>query len=634
VPVYLLVTDSQTDENIHSIQICEFTYIESPTPSPLKRYREEPRNSDHLRDGSPVKRPNSQPLHPNTSSMYHGMPSSSSLSSAMPGSSYSGHSRQSSHQNHREMPIPVPYQAPSSLGYDSSRSNRLTLHGRDYADSHYLPTPLAIPELGQTRYIAEPQDHYGGPPRSHDEYSEAPSSASRMHHRSPGSTPTYYQPSIGSSPATWKSPYHSASALPYEPLIPEDAFDPAAPTLQRTSTLSSGPSSGGARNATPSSTPATWLPSSKAKLEIMGDLDDMAQNWSPEEFGCRRRLVQFWRKQEGNVLRVNFRPVSPGVARPLSAVVISCIYWEERQECFFTSVDAIFLLESLVGNKFAVEEKNRIRRNLEGFRPFTVSKGKSDSENFFKLIMGFPAPKPRNIEKDVKAFPWRILTNALRKIISKYSASYEGLKELTTGESVADDRNSPPGPSSTEMPPPSLLRQSTTESDAGNLGSSAKDVQVSQQQQQQHQPPPPSIPSSSSAPAQSLPQPNQSLAATSIGSGGSGGGGNSLNLARPRLASPPRGPLSIQVPQLADNLPMLDGAVPSNTQFERRSSGISGFPPLTGLSTVDFSEFFNNSPNAQPGTASGWPTSSAGSNAFFPPPSAGFGLDSQPPRKD
>merc|ERR1712169_168248 len=54
----------------------------------------------------------------------------------------------------------------------------------------------------------------------------------------------------------------------------------------------------------------------------------------------------------------------------------------------------------------------------------TVSKAKPDSEEFFKVIMGFPHPKPRNIEKDVKVFPWKILSVALKKIISKYSASY------------------------------------------------------------------------------------------------------------------------------------------------------------------------------------------------------------------
>jgi hypothetical protein len=36
--------------------------------------------------------------------------------------------------------------------------------------------------------------------------------------------------------------------------------------------------------------------------------------------------------------------------------------------------------------------------------------------------MGFPNPKPRKIEKDVKVFPWRMLTTALKKIIGKYAS--------------------------------------------------------------------------------------------------------------------------------------------------------------------------------------------------------------------
>ena len=90
------------------------------------------------------------------------------------------------------------------------------------------------------------------------------------------------------------------------------------------------------------------------------------------------------------------------------------------KECYVTSVDTIFLLESLVAVRFTVEEKNRIRRNLEGFKPQTVSKAKPEREEFFKIIMGFPNPKPRNIEKDVKVFPWKILALALKKIIGKY----------------------------------------------------------------------------------------------------------------------------------------------------------------------------------------------------------------------
>jgi hypothetical protein len=142
-----------------------------------------------------------------------------------------------------------------------------------------------------------------------------------------------------------------------------------------------------------------------------------------EEFDAKRRLVQFTRHQKQSTIYADFTAIAPEDRSP-NSITISCIWWEEKKECFVTSVDTIYLLESLVAVRFTVEEKNRIRRNLEGFRPLTVSKSKAESEEFFKTIMGFPNPKPRNIEKDVKVFPWKILSQALKKIISKYSASY------------------------------------------------------------------------------------------------------------------------------------------------------------------------------------------------------------------
>lgn len=166
------------------------------------------------------------------------------------------------------------------------------------------------------------------------------------------------------------------------------------------------------------------LYSSKAVLKITGKLDAMADNWTQEEWDNQRRIVVFRKSQLGSTLSASFRAV-PINERPTNSICISCIYWQKKGECYVTSVDTIHLLEQLVAApaRFSVEEKNRIRRNLEGFHPLTVSKAKAESEEFFKLIMGFPNPKPRNIEKDVKVFPWKILEQALKKIIGKYSAS-------------------------------------------------------------------------------------------------------------------------------------------------------------------------------------------------------------------
>jgi hypothetical protein len=74
------------------------------------------------------------------------------------------------------------------------------------------------------------------------------------------------------------------------------------------------------------------------------------------------------------------------------------MFWEAKNDFFVTSVDVIYFLEQLVAVQFSVEEKNGIRRNLEDLRPGTVSKAIPDAMEFYKLIMRFPKPKPRNTE--------------------------------------------------------------------------------------------------------------------------------------------------------------------------------------------------------------------------------------------
>ena len=202
----------------------------------------------------------------------------------------------------------------------------------------------------------------------------------------------------------------------------------ANPTLVRSTTLAPQPSpSVSARSSSEGSFNPYTLYSNRAVLEIRGDLNAMQENWTLEERAAKRRIVRFWREQNGTTLSAYFKPVRAD-EQPLPNETyesrISCIYWEERDEYYVTSVDTISLLESLVAGKFGVDEKNRIRRNLEGYKPCTISKAKPESESFFKLIMGFSCPKPRNIEKDVKAFSWPILEQALKKIISKYVQSF------------------------------------------------------------------------------------------------------------------------------------------------------------------------------------------------------------------
>lgn len=241
-------------------------------------------------------------------------------------------------------------------------------------------------------------------------------------------------PRYGHSPQTTASHLNiQSSAYPYGPgtylsdrsPVPQGSMvgqvttsGASNPTLVRTSTLNGdvvGPTPVPAYHSYP------YQSNSKASLKLDGDLNSMTDNWKADEISTQRRLVRFTRSQTGSTITAQFQPVTlEDHAKAPGHIYVNCIYWKEKGACYITSVDTIQLLEALVAVRFTVEEKNRIRRNLEGFRPATVSKTRADCEEFFKTIMGFPSPKPRNIEKDVKVFPWRILGHALKKIIGKY----------------------------------------------------------------------------------------------------------------------------------------------------------------------------------------------------------------------
>jgi len=240
-------------------------------------------------------------------------------------------------------------------------------------------------------------------------------------------------------------PHSSHTSITRPSLTPLQHSNSNAPQLVRTSTLSQ---QGGGGSGNANYNPYA-LYQTKASLKLAGDLVSMAENWNPEEWDTKRRLVLFKKQQNGTVVTTSFKPVSAS-ERPPNSICISCIWWAEKEDCFVTSVDTIYLLEQLLAapNRFSVEEKNRIRRNLEGFHPLTVSKGKAESEEFFKVIMSFGNPKPRNIEKDVKVFPWKILGQALSKIISKYSAATASLNTQSLSGSYPALHPNNPGPAS------------------------------------------------------------------------------------------------------------------------------------------------------------------------------------------
>ncbi|KAI9807439.1 MAG: hypothetical protein M1833_000184 [Piccolia ochrophora] len=321
-----------------------------------------------------------------------------------------------------------------------SNQHLRTASGDEVPDFSYTPsTNSPYSEYIQPVMSSEPYRISAGYEPSRTQSSYPPQPVSRQMPQRYSNSPTVaHQPlKVSSQPITWspsspninhhqtQSPLTSATSDPIKSNFHnQSASGSTNPRLVRTSMQH--PPSQASSPAVTSQAGQLFNPyiyPQKAILKMQGDLDLMGENWQADEWDAKRRIVQFQRQQTGSTIHTTFGPVTPD-GRPPPGICISCIWWAEKKECYVTSVDTIYLLESLVAVRFTVEEKNRIRRNLEGFRPLTVSKGKQDSEEFFKIIMGFPAPKPRNIEKDVKVFPWKILAHALKKIIGKYSASY------------------------------------------------------------------------------------------------------------------------------------------------------------------------------------------------------------------
>lgn len=160
-------------------------------------------------------------------------------------------------------------------------------------------------------------------------------------------------------------------------------------------------------------------------VRFLSSPDLFTTTWTAEERTAQRRIVRFERELDVTELRIRSRTVSQAHYtshrndREDGAAYISCIFFEEKGRYYFTSVDIINLLEALEQAQFKVEEKNRIRRNLEGLRPITLSKSNKQTKRLFEQVMSYAEPLPRKIEKDIKVFEWSCLEAAVDRVFSK-----------------------------------------------------------------------------------------------------------------------------------------------------------------------------------------------------------------------
>jgi hypothetical protein len=167
------------------------------------------------------------------------------------------------------------------------------------------------------------------------------------------------------------------------------------------------------------------------RISFDGNHNDMTQSWSQEEYKVRRRVVQFFKNGEKKRIKATFKAIDP-VERPKNGIFVSCVYWYDKiahcDKWYFTSTDYLNLFESLIGIRLTSDEKNRIRRNLEEYKPITVGKNKNNSDEIYKDLMAYSFAKPRNAEKDIKIYEWKYLIHAVEKMVNKYSGRVHAVR--------------------------------------------------------------------------------------------------------------------------------------------------------------------------------------------------------------
>ncbi|KAI3640943.1 hypothetical protein MIR68_001821 [Amoeboaphelidium protococcarum] len=203
-------------------------------------------------------------------------------------------------------------------------------------------------------------------------------------------------------------------------------------------------------------------------VRYLKQFEEVLEEWTPLEMSHGRRIVAFTiehDKKKQDLIHVNLdKPAtlddetlvdmqivqlehifSGKFSRESGDVLVNCISAQLTDDSlgyFITSVDLVYLLEKIVGIKLLAETKNRIRRTLERFQPLTIPKPgvqknvhKNNSNNnqaysgasiqnqvdFFMRLMSFDEPKPRNIEKDIKIYPWVNIPSALLRVLEKHA---------------------------------------------------------------------------------------------------------------------------------------------------------------------------------------------------------------------
>lgn len=150
-------------------------------------------------------------------------------------------------------------------------------------------------------------------------------------------------------------------------------------------------------------------------LHVGGELMAVAGDWASKEVEARRRVVNVQISPAGPSIKVSV------TSHDEEGIAISCIWWQEKGECFVTCTDVMRLLEHLLGlGKSDRKAKTRIRRSMTFFKPYIASENKN--QELFRLITNFGMPRPWKMKKSLSVLPWVSVEPALRRVLEDYRA--------------------------------------------------------------------------------------------------------------------------------------------------------------------------------------------------------------------
>lgn len=154
----------------------------------------------------------------------------------------------------------------------------------------------------------------------------------------------------------------------------------------------------------------------RLQLDIVGDLQRMVCDWTSGESDEGRRLVNFQqvdRIQSHIVLAPRSMPL--GTRRP-GAAYMNCVATPRGH--YFTVTNFVQLFAFILNRRLGRREIARIRRDLDYYRPITMTEREGPD---FERITGMTVePRPCSKRSPFKMIPWELLLAALERVATRY----------------------------------------------------------------------------------------------------------------------------------------------------------------------------------------------------------------------